>query len=118
MTIKEYKQQLYDMCREHNKLAQKALDRCVSATAKNDQAWERARLDNMRHLAACTALQWALDKARSIEQEAEQTKHKILLVEDGSVDVDELQKFFNEQGMKIKIIIYRQGAPKPELKEL
>lgn len=32
-------------------------------------------------------------------------------------DVDELQQFFDEQGMKIKIVIYRQGAPKPELEE-
>ena len=45
-----------------------------------------------------------------------QRKWKILLVEDGSVDVDELQNLFDEQYMKIKIIIYRQGAPKPELK--
>ena len=46
-----------------------------------------------------------------------QTKWKFLLVEDGSVDVDGLQQFFDEQDMKIKIVIYRQGAPKPELKE-
>lgn len=46
-----------------------------------------------------------------------QRKWKILLVEDGSVDVDELQKFFDENDMKIKIIIYRQGSLKPELKE-
>lgn len=46
-----------------------------------------------------------------------QRKWKILLVEDGSVDVDELQKFFDEQDMKIKIVIYRQGSLKPELKE-
>lgn len=45
------------------------------------------------------------------------TKWKLLLVEDGSVDVDELQRFFDEQDMKIKIVIYRQGAPKPELKD-
>ncbi len=44
-------------------------------------------------------------------------KWKILLVEDGSVDVDELQKFFDENDMKIKIVIYRQGSLKPELKE-
>lgn len=44
-------------------------------------------------------------------------KWKSLLIEDGSVDVDELQQFFDEQDMKIKIVIYRQGAPKPELKE-
>ena len=46
-----------------------------------------------------------------------QRKWKILLVEDGSVDVDELQKFFDENDMKIKIVIYRQGSLKPELKE-
>lgn len=46
-----------------------------------------------------------------------QVKWKLLFVEDGSVDIDELQKFFEEQNMKIKIVIYRQGAPKPELKE-
>lgn len=45
------------------------------------------------------------------------TKWKLLLVEDGSVDVDKLQKFFDEQDMKIKIVIYRQGSLKPELKE-
>lgn len=34
--------------------------------------------------------------------------------------IDALQKQLdaaNEQHMKIKIVIYRQGAPKPELKE-
>ena len=46
-----------------------------------------------------------------------QRKWKILLVEYGSVDVDELQKFFDENDMKIKIVIYRQGSLKPELKE-
>lgn len=45
------------------------------------------------------------------------TKWKFLLVEDGSVDIDELQQFFDEKNMKIKIVIYRQGSPKPELKE-
>lgn len=49
--------------------------------------------------------------------ELKQMKWKFLLVEDGSIDVDELQQFFDEQNMKIKIVLYRQGAPKPELKE-
>ena len=48
---------------------------------------------------------------------SKQRKWKILLVEDGSIDVDELQKFFDENDMKIKIVIYRQGSLKPELKE-
>ena len=55
--------------------------------------------------------------SKKCNQKPKQTKWKFLLVEDGSVDVDELQQFFDEQDMKIKIVIYRQGAPKPELKE-
>lgn len=43
-------------------------------------------------------------------------KWKYWLIEDGSVDVDELQEFIDEKNLKIKIIIYRQGATKPELK--
>ena len=43
-------------------------------------------------------------------------KWKYWLIEDGSVDVDDLQEFIDEKNLKIKIIIYRQGAIKPELK--
>ena len=43
-------------------------------------------------------------------------KWKYWLIEDGSVDVDELQEFIYEKNLKIKIIVYRQGATKPELK--
>lgn len=46
-----------------------------------------------------------------------QVKWKFLLVEDGSVDVDGLQQFFDEHDMNIKIIIYRAGSLKPELKD-
>ena len=42
---------------------------------------------------------------------------KYWLIEDGSVNVDELQQFIDENDLKIKIIIYRQGSIKPELKE-
>lgn len=45
------------------------------------------------------------------EQTVEPTK-KILLVEDGSVDVDELDAWCDQNG--IKMIVYRQGANKPE----
>ena len=41
---------------------------------------------------------------------------KYWLIEDGSLDVDELQQFIDENNLKIKIIIYRQGSIKPELK--
>ena len=43
-------------------------------------------------------------------------KWKYWLIEDGSVDVDELQQFIDENDLKIKIIIYRQGSIKHELK--
>lgn len=53
------------------------------------------------------------NKNKSVKQ----TKWKYWLIEDGSVDVDELQQFIDENDLKIKIIIYRQGLTKPELKE-
>lgn len=39
-------------------------------------------------------------------------QQKILLVEDGSVDIDNLEEWCNEQN--IKLIVYRNGANKPE----
>lgn len=50
-------------------------------------------------------------------KEVKQAKWKYWLIEDGSVDTDELQQFIDENNLKIKIIIYRQGAVKPELKD-
>lgn len=38
---------------------------------------------------------------------------KILLVEDGSVDVDDLAMFIDEHNLKIKIVLYRQGSVPP-----
>ena len=43
-------------------------------------------------------------------------KWKYWLIEDGSLDVDELQQFIDENNLTIKIIVYRQGAAKPVLK--
>lgn len=51
-----------------------------------------------------------------ISKKVKTVKWKYWLIEDGSVDVDELQQFIDENDLKIKIIIYRQGAAKPELK--
>ena len=76
MTIKEYKQQLYDACKEHSFFAQQALDRYD--TAKTEQERERARIDNIQHIAACHALQWALDKAIDLEQQIKQAKIDML----------------------------------------
>lgn len=38
---------------------------------------------------------------------------KILFVEDGSIDVDDLQQFIDENNIKIKICVYRAGACAP-----
>lgn len=67
MTVQQYKQQLYDACKEHSFFAQQALDRYDTATT--DQEREQARIDNIQHLAAYHALQWALDKAIDGEQQ-------------------------------------------------
>ena len=40
-------------------------------------------------------------------------EYKILLVEDGSVNVDELEQFVFENDLKIKIVVYRQGSIPP-----
>ena len=50
-------------------------------------------------------------------KKVKQAKWKYWLIEDGSVNVDELQQFIDENNLKIKIIVYRQGSQKPELKE-
>jgi hypothetical protein len=39
--------------------------------------------------------------------------YKILLVEDGSIDVDSLEQFIDEHDLKIKIVLYRQGSVPP-----
>lgn len=38
---------------------------------------------------------------------------KILLVEDGSIDFDDLAMFIDEHDLKIKIVVYRQGSMPP-----
>ncbi len=45
-------------------------------------------------------------------------KRRFLFIEDGSVDIDELQAYIDEQNLPIHIVIYRQGAPIPVFKEL
>lgn len=60
MTIQEYKQQLYDACKEHLMFAQMAIERY--ALAKSEQEKNEAKIDNLKHICAYNALQWALDK--------------------------------------------------------
>ena len=50
-------------------------------------------------------------------KKVKQAKWKYWLIEDGSVDVEDLAQFIDENDLKIKIIIYRQCSQKPELKE-
>ena len=45
-------------------------------------------------------------------------KWKYWIIEDGSVDIEDLQQFICENNLKIKIVVYRQGAAKPELKSI
>lgn len=44
---------------------------------------------------------------------AKQEEYKMLLVKDGSVNVDELEQFISEHGLKIKVVVYRQGSMLP-----
>ena len=39
--------------------------------------------------------------------------YKILLVEDGSIDIDDLEQFIDEHNLKIKIVVYRAGSIPP-----
>lgn len=39
--------------------------------------------------------------------------YKILLVEDGSIDIDDLAMFINDNDLKIKIVVYRAGSVPP-----
>lgn len=38
---------------------------------------------------------------------------KILFVEDGSIDVDDLQQFIDDNNIEIKICVYRAGSCPP-----
>ena len=55
-------------------------------------------------------------KEYKMSNKSKTEKWKYWLIEDGSVDVEDLQQFMDENNLKIKIIIYRQGSVKPELK--
>ena len=43
----------------------------------------------------------------------EHEDYKILLVEDGSIDLDDLAMFIDEHDLKIKIVVYRAGSVPP-----
>lgn len=52
------------------------------------------------------------------QKSTHQSKKKFLFVEDGSVDTDALIEELHITNPEIKVVIYRQGTDKPELKEL
>lgn len=51
------------------------------------------------------------------QKQLKKQKYKILLVEDGSVDVDDLEMFIDEHNLKIKVVIYRAGSMPPKFLE-
>ena len=51
------------------------------------------------------------------QKQLKKQEYKILLVEDGSVDVDDLEQFIDEHNLKIKVVIYRAGSIPPKFLE-
>lgn len=51
--------------------------------------------------------------SKRIKKNKEPEEIKILLVEDGSIDVDGLEQFIDEHNLKIKLIVYRSGSVPP-----
>lgn len=51
--------------------------------------------------------------SKRIKKNKEPEDYKILLVEDGSIDIDGLEQFIYEHDLKIKIVVYRQGSVPP-----
>lgn len=51
--------------------------------------------------------------SKRIKKPKKPEDYKILLVEDGSIDVDDLEQFIDEHNLKIKIVAYRAGSVPP-----
>lgn len=51
------------------------------------------------------------------QKQLKEQEYKLLLVEDGSVDVDDLETFIDENNLKIKVVIYRAGSVPPKFLE-
>lgn len=51
------------------------------------------------------------------QKQLKKQEYKFLLVEDGSVDVDDLKTFIDEHNLKIKVVIYRAGSIPPRFLE-
>lgn len=51
------------------------------------------------------------------QKQLKKREYKILLIEDGSVDVEELVQFIDEHNLNIKVVIYRAGSIPPKFLE-
>lgn len=51
------------------------------------------------------------------QKQLKKQEYKILLVEDGSVDVDDLEMFIIKHNLNIKVVIYRAGSMPPKFLE-
>lgn len=56
--------------------------------------------------------------SQSGNRKPKQPYTKFLLVEDGSVDTDSLEKDLRKRNPEIKVIVYRQGAAMPQLVDI
>lgn len=65
MTLKEYKQELYEAYTAHINAASLALDRYTKA--KTELERQQAKIENREYFAICYALRWALDRASLVE---------------------------------------------------
>lgn len=43
---------------------------------------------------------------------------KLIFVEDGSIDIDDLEEELSIRNTDMKIVVYRNGSNKPEIKEI
>ena len=65
----------------------------------------------------CTLISDALKVINHLEGSTNISKpiKKFLFVEDGSVDIDELEESLEQTNPEIKVVVYRQGGTRPQL---
>ena len=117
--MKTKQEQIEEMTKERNEIKDimKLLDKCVSLNPMYKS--EVASIlygNNYRKLPEDSVVlsreEYEMLKSL-IEKNKEPEEIKILLVEDGSIDVDDLAMFIDEHNLKIKIVVYRQGSVPP-----
>lgn len=53
-----------------------------------------------------------------LQEERKRPYKKLMFVEDGSVDIDELEAEIQNRNPEIKLVVYRQNSNKPELLDI